>query len=282
LSKISTKKPPLLFVLLAVENCYNIVHMAASKSELFVAINAVVDRGASTKAVLKVIGRPLNEIALSGAVDLSGVRRASRHPLGFYTIPLAPDVCIHKWPSTATASRIDNGVPFPDNTVSDIHKHSFDIPSSFLLEGQLWNREGIRVEEEFAFAGGLTHLPRWARGGNHFRIFDAQSEADGNDLIINTNRVARVTDYGEDVPYEEGQAYSVRVGDFHTSTWSTDTLTLMTADNHPSERNLTLGKLVPEYETDEADTHVVRRHVFTPEETIEMVAEISHQLGVDR
>jgi len=242
--------------------------------ELFVAVNKAIEEKSLAQA-RAAITRPLNEMAMAGAADLSKVKPAVRHPLGFYTLYLADNTCIHWWPVTCDEP------DFPDITTSPIHRHSMGV-NSIILDGALINTSGLEVKEEpFSTAAGLTERPGWMGDGSYFRLFDAQSGANGVDIIRNTNRIVRVTNFGEDTTYEAGQAYEVLLGDYHMSEWNRDSLTLMTADQHPGEPNFTLGSLVAECSADEVDTHVVQRHILTAAETAAVAARIAIRLGLD-
>lgn len=240
--------------------------------ELFSTINRAI-ANASLVDAKKALERPLNEMALVDTRKLSHIKPAVRHPLGFYTLYLAPNTCIHWWPTAYLELDI------PDSTTSPVHRHSMGI-DSMILDGLLTNTSNMHIRPVPFSAKELIENP-WQGNDRYFRLFDARSSPDGLDVMHNTNRIVEVVDTGKDATLEAGQTYSVPLGAYHMSGWHIDSLTLMTADNHPGEPNFTLGSIVPKNPEDKVDTHIVRRRILTAKETAEIAARIAIRLGLD-
>ena len=254
----------------------DIIKFMTEKNQLFSDLSVAFDEKLPHSRLLEIIKRPLSEIALASAADSLNIRPVSRHPLGFYTLTLAQGVCMHLWPQTYPVDE-----PFPDNTVLDIHQHSWDL-QSWILEGRLGNQRAKVVSSGGpSYLGGLREYPRWMTGGDYYRVFDAQSGADGVDYMKNMNYPARLESLGDEEWYEPGQTYSLPVGNFHSSNWEIDTTTLMLATTYPGCRNLTLGPVIAEYDTDETDSHYVPRLTYSRKRTIAIAAELAIRLDID-
>lgn len=246
------------------------------QNDLYADLNLAFDDQAPQHQVLEIIKRPLNEIAMTGPDGLGGIWPVSRHPLGFYTLTLADGVCMHLWPV-----RYPPDEEFPDNTVLDVHQHSWDL-KSWILDGRLGNQEAVVEMETSPHAlDGLSRRPEWMRNGDYYRLFDAQSGHDGWDYMANINIAARLVSLTEPRFYEPGETYSLPVGNFHSSDWEVDTVTLMIAENYPGHRNLTLGPLIAEFNGDCVDSHFVERLRYSPERTVEIARELATRLAID-
>lgn len=242
--------------------------------ELYQALEVAIDSGAPNSVILELIKPVLCAMALAETVDQGTTKLATRHPQGFYTLYLAPNVALHYWPRDFV-----DEMPFPDKTVSDEHGHGWHMKARILLDTIVDRR--IQVEEIPGFAGGMRFLPNWAHAERYHRIFDAQSGRDGWDYMLNTNRIARITSYGKEVSLEAGQSYSMRIGEFHTTSWEADSITVMLADPVAGAANPTLGPLVREYDNDQqVESHFVKRYTLPPKETARLAGYLATKLGI--
>ncbi|MGW0208552.1 hypothetical protein ACWDZ8_23045 [Streptomyces sp. NPDC003233] len=147
--------------------------------------------------------------------------RAVRHPLGFVCLPILRDgddgVCVHVF-GTPEAQ--------PDDSVPQVHCHSWDLTST-VLYGQLDNRR-VHIDDD---PGDPTH-----------RVFEVLSDPSGVDELRPTERLVRCRP-GVRQTSARGQSYALPAGEFHTSVVpdGRPTATLVLGRTLPGRVDLSLG-----------------------------------------
>ena len=186
---------------------------------LYNQVDDALDRNATNAEVLTIIRQPLIDVALGRSA-----LQAVIHPLGFRSIYLEVDgnqsVCIHDWPANPSAD--------VENMLGETHQHSWKLKSRSLRKAIFNTMVNVSIKDRYMHNA-------------EFAVFDTKSKG-AFDELVSMDKFAIILDR-ENTICEEGETYSIEIGDFHESGWEDDAITLVLADNDPEATNFTLSSL---------------------------------------